>query len=171
MLPLAEESNVHSNLWWLFGEHNVKWLNFNTVKQEMGSCNSSYKIGCVEPEGFQQLIADRFFQKGNPYLTISSFKWFQQAHECSTNVIVLLHNKRKTDKEYKKNMANALIVSRPDSCFYKRTRDDFYMCMCVFMCMNGRLCFQLLTRCAVDLNEKFCSLFLVDVKPFTGVTT
>lgn len=38
-------------------------LNIKTVKADMASCNSSYKIGCVEPEGFQQLIADRFLQK------------------------------------------------------------------------------------------------------------
>ncbi len=43
--------------------------------------------------------------------------------------------------------------------------------MCVGVRVNGRLCFRLLTRCAVGLNEKSCSLLRGDVKPFTGVTT
>lgn len=63
MLPTAEDRNVHSNLWWLFGEFYFKCPNTKTVKAEMDSCNSSYKVGCVEPEAFQQLIADRFLQK------------------------------------------------------------------------------------------------------------
>lgn len=37
------------------------------------------------------------------------------------------------------------------------------------VCVCGCLCFQLLTRWAAELNEKFCSLLLCDVKPLTGV--
>lgn len=121
MLPATQESNAHSTLWWLEGEHNFKCLIINTVKQEMGSRNSSDKIGCVEPEGFQQLIADRFLQKGNPYLTISSFKWFQQTHEFSLVLMLLFfYTIKEKQKTKNKNMANVLIVSRADS-FYKIT--------------------------------------------------
>lgn len=78
-------------------------LDDKTVKAEMDPCNSGYKIGCVEPDSFQKLMADRLCPRGNPYLKISSSKCFQQTREFGTNVIVQLHNKTKKKEKQKKD--------------------------------------------------------------------
>lgn len=38
-------------------------LHAQAAEEGMALCNSSYKIGCVDPRGFQQLLADRVFSK------------------------------------------------------------------------------------------------------------
>lgn len=82
----------------------------------MASCNSSYKIGCVEPEGFQQLKADRFLQKEIPILQSHPLSAFSKLVSLVLMLLFCYTIKQKKTKN-KKNMANVLVVSRPDSCF------------------------------------------------------